>query len=340
MKKFNVAILGVTGAVGQELLKILDERNFPIEELRPLASARSAGSKIHFRGKEITIQEANESCFEGIDLVLSSAGGSVSKALAKHAVKAGAVVIDNTSAFRMDPKVPLVVPEVNPEDVEKHEGIIANPNCTTIIMLVALKPIYNLSKIRRIVVSTYQSASGAGALAMKELETQSKEILEGKQPTKKIFPHQVAFNIFSHNSAMTETGYCEEEVKMIKETRKIMHDENIKVVPTAVRVPIMRAHSESIFVELENEVSEASVREALAKAPGITVVDRRAENYFPMPVDVNGKDDVSVGRIRMDNEKAKEVSLFVCGDQIRKGAALNAIQIAEIWAKSMVASNS
>lgn len=334
MKKMNVAILGVTGAVGQELLKLLDERDFPIDELRPLASKRSAGSKIVFRGKEITIQEATENSFEGIDLVLSSAGGSISKALVPAAVKAGAVVVDNTSAFRMDPSVPLVVPEVNPEDIEKNQGIIANPNCTTIIMLVALNPIYRSNRIKRIVVSTYQSASGAGAQAMEELKSQSRDLLDGKDVTPKVFPYQIAFNLFSHNTAIDASGYCEEERKMIKETRKILHDDTIEVVPTCVRVPILRAHSEAILVEFENEISEDEARSLFASAPGLKVVDNREKNYFPMPLDVNDQDDVFVGRIRRPGNSAKELALFVCGDQIRKGAALNAVQIAEIWAKS------
>ncbi len=234
-------VLGVTGAVGQEFIKLLEEREFPINEFRPLASARSAGKKLTFRGEEYTIQEANEKAFAGIDIVLSSAGGSVSRALARHAVDAGAVVIDNTSAFRMDPEVPLVVPEINPEDIRESKGIIANPNCSTIIMLVPLAPIHKLAGIRRIIVSTYQSASGAGARAMQELEEQSGQILAGKEPVKEAFPHQIAFNLFSHNSSVDEGGYCEEERKMINETRKIFHDESIGVFPTTVRVPVFRA---------------------------------------------------------------------------------------------------
>lgn len=334
MKKMNVAILGVTGAVGQELLKLLEERDFPIGELRPLASARSAGSKIKFKGEEITVQEATENSFEGIDIVLSSAGGKISKALAPAAVEAGAVVVDNTSAFRMDPSVPLVVPEVNPEDIEKNEGIIANPNCTTIIMLVALYPIYKAKRINRIVVSTYQSASGAGAQAMEELKTQSRAVLEGKPVECNILPHQIAFNLFSHNSAIDGSGYCEEERKMINETRKILHDDKIEVIPTSVRVPIMRAHSESIFIELDGDITEAEAVQALTGAPGLKIVDDREKNYFPMPLDVNDQDDVFVGRLRRPASRANELALFVCGDQVRKGAALNAIQIAEIWAKS------
>lgn len=330
MSQYRVAVLGVTGAVGQEFLGLLEERKFPVSELKLLASARSAGTKVRFLGKELTIEEAREDSFKGIDLVLSSAGGSVSKKLAPHAVKAGALVVDNTSAFRMDPEVPLVVPEINPEDIAKHKGIIANPNCSTIIMLVPVSPLRKLGKIRKIVVSTYQSASGAGAKAMMELENQSREILAGKAPTRQVFPHQIAFNLFSHNSAVdVETGFCEEETKMVKETKKIFH-ENVDVMPTCVRVPIMRAHSESIWVEFDRDISLAEVRRALDGAPGLRVVDDRQKNYFPMPIEASGKDDILVGRLRTDPSNPKAVSLFVSGDQLRKGAALNAVQIAEI----------
>lgn len=333
MKKWNVAILGVTGAVGQEFIRLLEERDFPIEELRPLASARSAGSKIRFRGREVAVQEATENSFEGIDIVLSSAGGSVSRSLVPHAVRAGAVVVDNTSAYRMDPSVPLVVPEINPDDIEANQGIIANPNCSTIIMLVPLYPLHQTARLRRIIVSTYQSASGAGAQAMRELEAQSREILEGQAPTKEAFPHQIAFNLFSHNSSIDESGYCEEELKMIRETRKIFHDDGIEVFPTTVRVPVFRAHSESMFLEFEKPWTEEDVRKALSGGQGLRLVDDRQGNVFPMPVDASGKDEILVGRIRVNPADPKEVSLFVCGDQIRKGAALNAVQIAELWAK-------
>lgn len=330
MKPLNVAILGVTGAVGQEFLTLLEERKFPVGELRLLASGKSAGKKIKFKGKEITVEEATPESFKGIDLVLSSAGGSVSQALAPHAVKAGALVVDNTSAFRMDPNVPLVIPEINPEDIAKHKGIIANPNCSTIIMLVPLFPIHQRAKIKRIVVATYQSASGAGARAMEELEKQTREILEGKAPTKSVFPHQIAFNLFSHNSAIQESGYNQEEVKMVKETKKIFHDEKIQIVPTTVRVPIYRAHSEAIFIETEKKISLKEIYEALQRAPGIKVVDDREKNYFPMPIEAAGKDDILVGRIREDQSVPNGWALFVSGDQLRKGAALNAVQIAEI----------
>ncbi|MDD5671307.1 MAG: aspartate-semialdehyde dehydrogenase [Candidatus Omnitrophica bacterium] len=334
MKKPNVAILGVTGAVGQEFMQLLEERNFPVAELTLLASARSVGKKIKFRGKEIAIREATPDSFKGIDIVLSSAGGSVSKQLVPHAVKAGAVVVDNTSAFRMVPDVPLVIPEINTEDIRKHKGIIANPNCSTIIALVPIFPIHRAAKIRRLVAATYQAASGAGAKAMAELEKQAMEILEKKKPTLSVFPHQIAFNLFSHNSAIDATGYCEEEIKMVRETKKIFHDDQIKVVATCVRVPVFRAHSEALYLELEKKLEVEEIRKLLSKAQGVRLIDDRQKNYFPMPIDASGKDDVLVGRIREDDTVSNGVALFVSGDQIRKGAALNAIQIAEILLKS------
>ncbi|MSR77889.1 MAG: aspartate-semialdehyde dehydrogenase [Candidatus Omnitrophica bacterium] len=334
MKSPRVAILGATGAVGQEFLTLLGERDFPFSELKLLSSARSAGKKITFKGKTYCVEEATPESFKDIDLVLSSAGGSVSRTLVPHAVKAGALVVDNTSAFRMDPEVPLVVPEINPEDILRHKGIIANPNCSTIIMLVPLFPLHKAAKIRRIVAATYQAVSGAGAVAMQELEQQTREVLEGKRPTKKVFPHQIAFNLFSHNSAIKEDGFCEEEIKMMKETRKIMHDESMGVVATTIRVPVYRAHSEALFVEFEKKITPESVREILSKAPGVSLQDDCVNNHFPMPLEVSGRDDIFVGRIRKDPSVENGIALFVAGDQIRKGAALNAIQIAEYWLKN------
>ncbi len=333
MKKPHVAVLGVTGAVGEEFLTLLAERNFPMASLKLLASARSAGKKMTFKGQEYTIEEAKPGCFKGIDLVLSSAGSKVSRELAGDIVKAGALMVDNTSAFRMEKDVPLVVPEINAKDIRRHKGVIANPNCSTIIMLVPLWPLHKLGKIRRVVAATYQAASGAGAKAMQELEDQSREILEGKPPTKKVFPHQIAFNLFSHNSAIKEDGYCEEEIKMIKETHKIFHDDKIRVVATTVRVPVYRAHSEALFIEFEKTVTEDAARKALSKAPGVKLVDDRGKNYFPMPIEASGQDDILVGRIRQDKTVKNGLALFVSGDQLRKGAALNAVQIAEIWLK-------
>lgn len=333
MKSPKVAILGATGAVGQEFLTLLEQRNFPFSELKLLSSARSAGKKIPFKGKTYTVEEATPESFKGIDLVLSSAGGSVSKQLAPYAVKAGALVVDNTSAFRMDPEVPLVVPEINAGDILKHKGIIANPNCSTIIMVVPLAPLHKFAKIKRVVAATYQAVSGAGAVAMQELEHQTREILEGKRPTKKVFPHQIAFNLFSHNSAIKDDGFCEEEIKMMKETRKIMHDDSIGVVATTVRVPVYRSHSEALFVEFEKKITPEQVREILSKAPGVSVQDDHVNNHFPMPLEANGQDAIFVGRIRKDPSVENGIALFVAGDQIRKGAALNALQIAEYWLK-------
>ena len=328
-KKYNVAILGVTGAVGQELLSILDERKFPVDELKLLSSKRSAGRKVQFQGKDYTVEEAGPDSFKGVDLVLSSAGGSISRKLVPYAVKAGALVVDNTSAFRMDPKVPLVIPEINPEDIEKHQGIIANPNCSTIIMLMPLFPLHCLAKIKRIVVATYQSASGAGRQAMEELEQQVRDIVAKKNPTVKAFPHQIAFNVFSHNSPVGDDGLCEEETKMVRETKKIFHDEMIQVAPTTVRVPVLRAHSEAVFVQFENPISAEDARRCLVNAPGIRLVDDPQKNHFPMPLEAEGGDDILVGRLREDPTTVNGLALFVSGDQLRKGAALNAIQIAE-----------
>lgn len=334
MKPLHVAILGATGAVGQEFLTLLQERKFPTAELRLLASPRSVGRKVKFQGRDISIQEAGPDSFAGVDLVFSSAGADVSRLLVPEAVKAGALVVDNTNAFRMDPGVPLVIPEINPEDIAKHKGIIANPNCSTIIMLVPLYPLHCIARIRRIIVATYQAASGAGAKAMQELERQTSEILGGKKPTKEVFPHQIAFNVFSHNSPIQADGYNTEEVKMIKETKKIFHDELLQVAATAIRVPVYRAHSEAIFVQLEKKMSLEEVYQTLHKASGVRVVDERDKNYFPMPIEAAGKDDILVGRIREDRTVENGFAFFVSGDQLRKGAALNAIQIAEIAFRS------
>jgi aspartate-semialdehyde dehydrogenase len=328
--KPNVAIAGATGAVGVEMIKTLEKRNFPLSSLRLLASSRSVGKTLPFRGEEIAVEELTEDCFEGIDIALFSAGGSRSKAFAAAAVKAGAVVIDNSSAFRMDPDVPLVVPEVNPEDIKQHKGIIANPNCTTIIMVVALKPLHDISPIKRIIVSTYQSASGAGAKAMEELRVQAGQVLGGEEVTRQEFPYQIAFNLFSHNSAIGDNGYCEEEMKMVDETRKIMHDDAIQICPTTVRVPVFRAHSEAITIEQERKVTVEEAIAALNAAPGVTVVDDREKNYFPMPLEWTEQYDVGVGRIRDDISSDNGLALFACGDQLLKGAALNAVQIAEL----------
>jgi len=327
---FHIAVAGATGAVGAAMLKTLAQRNFPVKSLRLLASSRSVGKKLPFRDEMLTVAELQHDSFEGIDIALFSAGGARSKEFAPAAVKAGAVVIDNSSAFRLDDGVPLVVPEVNPEDVNEHQGIIANPNCTTIIMLVALQPLHNLSRIHRVIVSTYQSASGAGALAMAELKAQTTAFLTGESFVPEVLPHPYAFNLFSHNSAILDNGYCEEEMKMVHETRKIMHDADILVCPTTVRVPVLRSHAEAIVIEQERKVSVEEACEALANAPGLRLVDDRQGNYFPMPIDSNEQYDVLVGRVRDDLSNDKGLALFACGDQLLKGAALNAVQIAEL----------
>lgn len=329
-KSVRVAILGATGAVGTELLELLETRNFPVEQLKLLASPRSAGKKLTFAGKSLTVEAVNEDSFKDVDLVLASAGGASSKAWAKTIVASGAVMIDNSSAFRMDSSVPLVVPEINPEAAEKHRGIIANPNCTTILLGVAVYPLHQIQPIRRMVISTYQSASGAGAMAMEEVKHQAKAILSGEPAKAEILPYPLAFNLFPHNSPLTDSGYCEEELKMINETRKIFNDSTIRVTATCVRVPVLRAHSEAVNLEFDSPFAVSQAREILSQAPGVKLVENWDSNYFPMPIDATGKDEVLVGRIRQDLSHPCGLELWLCGDQIRKGAALNAIQIAEL----------
>lgn len=329
-QKYNVAVAGATGAVGADMLNVLEKRNFQVDELRLLASARSVGKKLTFKGKDHTVEELKTDSFKGIDIALFSAGGDRSKQFAPDAVKAGAVVVDNSSAFRMDPKVPLVVPEINPKAAFKHEGIIANPNCTTIIMGVAVYPIHQINPIKHMVVSTYQAVSGAGALALEELKIQQQSLIKGHAPKAKVFKHVIANNIFSHDSKVLDNGFNQEEMKMIKETHKIFEDESIKISPTCVRVPIYRAHSESIYLELKNKVDLEAVQKVLCQAPGLKVVNFPDKNLFPMPLDVSGKDEVLVGRVRKDPGSDNALNLFVCGDQLLKGAALNAVQIAEL----------
>lgn len=330
---FRVAILGATGAVGTELIELLETRNFPVSQLKLLASPRSAGSYLPFKGKQLQVEVVDEHSFEDVDLVLASAGGSTSKIWAEKAVASGAVFIDNSSAFRLDPQVPLIVPEVNPQAAAQHRGIIANPNCTTILMAVAVWPLYQLQPIKRIVVATYQSASGAGARAMEEVKTQSQDILNGKSPTPEIFPYPLAFNLFPHNSPLNDQGYCEEEMKMVNETRKIFGVPELRVSATCVRVPVLRAHSEAINLEFVEPLPVATAREALAKASGVKLVEDWQANYFPMPVEATGRDEVLVGRIRQDISHPCGLELWLSGDQIRKGAALNAVQIAELLVK-------
>jgi aspartate-semialdehyde dehydrogenase len=327
----NVAIAGVTGAVGHEFLRILEERDFPFDSLRVLASARSAGKTIQFRGKEYVVEQLTDRSFDRIDIALFSAGAERSKIFAPPAVKAGAVVIDNSSAFRMVPDVPLVIPEINPHKIKEHKGIIANPNCSTIIGIVPVWPLHKANPVKRMVVSTYQAASGAGQSAMLELEQQTREIIAGKKPTIKVLPYQLAFNIFSHNSALDSTGYNLEEVKMVNETRKIFDCPDIAITATCIRVAVFRAHSESINLEFTDPITPDEVTKLLEDAPGVSLIDDREHNRFPMPIDATGKDDVFVGRIRQDLSipENRGINLWVSGDQLRKGAALNAIQIAE-----------
>ncbi len=325
----KVAIMGATGAVGTELLSILAERAFPISELKLLASKRSAGKTLRFQGEELPVQELTHDSFQGVDLVLASAGGKISKEFAPSAVKAGAVVVDNTSHFRMHPDVPLVIPEINPEDIAKHQGIIANPNCSTIIMALPLFPLHKRYRIKRVIACTYQAASGAGAVAMDELADETRASLDGKPFTRTVIPHPYAFNVFPHNSPMTDNGYCEEEMKMVKETRKIFHDDNIRVHATCVRVPVLRAHSEAVNVEFAEDPSLDEAYSILRTAPGVQVLEERENNRWPMPLDASGKDPALVGRLRKDISQANTLDFWVVGDQIRKGAALNAVQIAE-----------
>jgi aspartate-semialdehyde dehydrogenase len=327
-----VAIVGATGAVGVELLECLERRNFPVTELRLFASSRSAGKALPFRGKPITVRELNEESFDGVNIALFSAGGSTSKRFAPLAVRKGAVVVDNSSAFRMDAAVPLVVPEINSDALRGHNGIIANPNCAAIISITPLWPIHRANRIRRLILSTYQAASGAGAAAMEELRESTRAYLDGREYRNTVLPHPYAFNLFSHNTKIDPaTGYNEEETKVIQETRKIFGDPEIRVSATCVRVPVLRAHCVALTFECERPISAAQVRDTLATAPGVKMVDDAERNYFPMPKDASGQDAILVGRIRQDlsDPSGKSVAMFVAGDQLLKGAALNAVQIAE-----------
>ncbi|KAG5024575.1 hypothetical protein AAZX31_08G047000 [Glycine max] len=334
----SIAVVGVTGAVGQEFLSVLSDRDFPYSSIKMLASKRSAGRRITFEDRDYVVEELTAESFDGVDIALFSAGGSISKYFGPIAVDRGTVVVDNSSAFRMDENVPLVIPEVNPEAMQNIKAgtgkgaLIANPNCSTIICLMAATPLHRRAKVLRMVVSTYQAASGAGAAAMEELQLQTREVLEGKPPTCKIFNRQYAFNLFSHNASVLSNGYNEEEMKMVKETRKIWNNKDVKVTATCIRVPVMRAHAESVNLQFETPLDEDTARDILKNAPGVVVIDDRESNHFPTPLEVSNKDDVAVGRIRQDlsQDGNQGLDIFVCGDQIRKGAALNAIQIAEM----------
>jgi len=334
-KRFNVAIAGATGAVGELMIQVLEERNFPVGEMRYLASSRSAGKTLKWKGEDLVIQELTEGSFKGIDIALFSAGGGRSKEFAPAAVQAGAVVVDNSSAFRMEEDIPLVVPEVNPGDIALYtkRGIIANPNCTTIIMIVALKPLHDYAGIKRVVVSSYQSSSGAGAQAMAELISQTKDWSAGKPLEVKAFQHQLLFNVIPHIDSFADNGYTKEEMKMHNETRKMLHDDRIKVTATCVRVPVLTAHSEAVTIEAEKEITPEKARELFDLAPGVEVIDDPGSNAYPMPLFVAGQDTCFVGRIRKDFSADNALSFWVVGDQLRKGAATNAVQIAEILAR-------
>lgn len=327
---YRVAIVGATGAVGRRMISILEERGFPVGELIPLASARSAGTELRFKGAPVVVRELTGESFHGIDLALFSAGGDISREYAPVAVQAGCVVIDNSSAFRMEKEIPLIVPEVNPHALGENPRIIANPNCSTIQMVVALKPIHDRFKIKRVVVSTYQSVSGSGQKAIDELTEQSRNVLDEKEIAPKVYPHQIAFNCLPHIDVFTDNGYTKEEMKMVNETRKILEDDSIQVSPTTVRVPVMYSHSESINVETEGAITAKAVRELLAQAEGVQVIDDPKTNQYPLAVDSGGRDEVFVGRIRDDISQPNAINLWVVSDNLRKGAALNTIQIAEL----------
>ncbi|MCO6437010.1 MAG: aspartate-semialdehyde dehydrogenase [Phycisphaerae bacterium] len=327
----HLAILGATGAVGLEACTILDQRTLAFDRLTLLGSARSAGQRVQVRGRAYEVREVDDAAFADVTHAIFSAGAERSRRYAPPAVSAGAVVVDNSSAFRMAPEVPLVIPEINAHEAARHQGIIANPNCSTIIMNVVVWPLHRANPVRRIVVSTYQSASGAGGAAMEELRTQSGEVLAGRPAAPRVFPHPIAFNLFSHNTAIDADGYNVEERKMIEETRKIFAAPDLPITATCIRVPVFRAHSESVNLAFERPIHPDEVREILAAAPGVRVVDDRQANRFPMPVEASGKDDVLVGRIRADLSQpdGRGIELFISGDQLRKGAALNAVQILE-----------
>jgi aspartate-semialdehyde dehydrogenase len=336
MRNYHVAVVGATGAVGNEMIKILAERKFPVGKLTLLASERSAGKEISFQGKLTPVEVLNENSFQGVEIGLFSPGGSISEKFAPIAARSGCVVIDNTSVFRMVPEIPLVVPEVNPEAIAfyKNRGIIANPNCSTIQMVVALKPIHDVARIKRIVVSTYQSVSGTGKKAIEELTLQTRALLDGQEPVVKVYPHQIAFNCLPHIDVFLDNGYTKEEMKMVNETKKIMNDSGIAVTATAVRVPVFFAHSEAVNIETEKKITADEVRKLLAAAPGIRVVDNPREKRYPLAIEAAGGNETLVGRIREDDTIPNGINLWIVSDNIRKGAALNAIQIAEILIKN------
>lgn len=325
-----VAVVGATGAVGREILDTLARRDFPHTEIRALASSRSAGTTVDFGNRSLTVQELTENSFAGVDLALFSAGGATSEKFAPLAVKAGCVVVDNSSAWRMDPTVPLVVPEVNPHDLEWHKGIVANPNCSTIQLVVALKPLHDVARIQRVVVSTYQAVSGTGQKAITELETQVRQLFNGQDVENTVYPHRIAFNCLPQIDVFLDNEYTKEEMKMVQETTKIMGDDSIRVTATTVRVPVFYGHSESVNIETEKKLTSKEARAILSQAPGIRVYDNPSEKMYPMPIVAAGEDETFVGRIREDESIANGLNMFVVADNIRKGAALNTVQIAEL----------
>jgi aspartate-semialdehyde dehydrogenase len=330
---WNVAVAGATGAVGNQMIRCLEERNFPVKNLRLLASARSAGKTLPFKGSSLPVEELKEDSFQGVEIALFSAGAGTSLKFAPLAAQAGCVVIDNSSAFRMDPEIPLVVPECNPHRIAKGPGIIANPNCSTIQMVVALKPIHVQAKINRIVVATYQAVSGTGQKAVFELQHQIRDLAAGKEPEIKVYPYQIAYNVLPHIDVFLENDYTKEEMKMVNETRKILEDDTIRVAATTVRVPVYYGHSEAVHVETERKISPQEVKRLLEKSPGVIVVDDVANKKYPLPLMAAGRDEVFVGRIREDISTDKGIVLWIVSDNIRKGAATNAVQIAELWAE-------
>jgi len=329
MKGYSIAVVGATGMVGQEFIKVLEQRSFPISKIKLLASDRSAGKKLFFKHEEIEVQETTPESFKGVEIALFSAGGDVSRYFSPIAAQSGAVVIDNSSAFRMDPKVPLVVPEINPEDIKKHKGIIANPNCSTIQMVVALYPLHKVNPIKRIVVSTYQSVSGTGIAAVDELTLQSRKVLNGQTALPHVYPHQIAFNVLPEIDVFLDNAYTKEEWKMVEETRKIMHADNIAISATCVRVPVFTSHSEAVNIELTRAMNADEACQILAKAPGIKLLDDPTISLYPQAWSAAGTDDVFVGRIRRDVSHERGLVMWVVSDNLRKGAALNAVQIAE-----------
>lgn len=329
-KGYNVAVVGATGAVGEEMLKILAQRNFPVKNLRAIASERSEGKLINFQEEKIKVENLSSASLKNLDIALFSAGASISREFSPRFAREGAVVIDNSSAFRMEEDVPLVVPEVNPHAAEKHRGIIANPNCSTIQLVVAINPIHQRAKIKRIIASTFQSVSGTGREAIIELRQQADEYLNGKPLTREVYPHQIAFNLLPHIGNFLPSGYTEEEMKLVNETRKIMEAPTIKVTATCVRVPVFISHSEAVTLETEDYISPDEVREILSQAPGVVVQDQPQDNLYPLPIEAAGKDEVFVGRIREDESCVNSINLWIVSDNLRKGAALNTIQIAEL----------